>query len=67
MQKKELLKYESKHNFVVDISSYTSQEEIDRICQGVLENLYAPDKTNECMNQLRQLYFILQASHTELW
>lgn len=46
-------------------ASYTSQEEIDRICQGVLENLYAPDKTNECMNQLRQLYFILQASHTE--
>nr|XP_022313457.1 AP-5 complex subunit zeta-1-like isoform X1 [Crassostrea virginica] len=46
-------------------ASITPQEEIDKICQGVLENLYAPDKSNECMNQLRQLYFILQASHTE--
>lgn len=47
--------------------SKTSQEEIDTICQGVLENLYAPEKSAECMNQLRQLYFILQASHTEPW
>ncbi|XP_048758954.1 AP-5 complex subunit zeta-1-like [Ostrea edulis] len=46
-------------------ASKTSQEEIDTICQGVLENLYAPEKSAECMNQLRQLYFILQASHTE--
>lgn len=66
MQREAPLKYESKYNFVA-VFSYTSQEEIDRICQGVLENLYAPDKSNECMNQLRQLYFILQASHTEPW
>ncbi|XP_062582819.1 AP-5 complex subunit zeta-1-like, partial [Saccostrea cucullata] len=27
--------------------------------------LYAPEKSTECMNQLRQLYFILQSSSTE--
>ena len=34
---------------------------------GILDNLYDPDKSAECMNQLRQLYFVLQASQTEPW
>ncbi|XP_071129723.1 AP-5 complex subunit zeta-1-like isoform X2 [Mytilus edulis] len=43
----------------------TSQEDIDRICSGILENLYDPEKSGECMNQLRKLYLIIHASSTQ--
>ncbi|KAK3090624.1 hypothetical protein FSP39_013238 [Pinctada imbricata] len=35
------------------------------MCTGILVNLYDPEKSTDCMNKLRQLYFVLQASQTE--
>lgn len=54
-------------NFIIFYYRNTSQEDIDKICNGILDNLYIPDKSSECMNNLRQLYFIMHTSKTEPW
>ncbi|XP_050391533.1 AP-5 complex subunit zeta-1 [Patella vulgata] len=39
-----------------------SDEDIEKLCNNILETFDVPDKSTECTNLLRQLFFILQSS-----
>ncbi|KAL3877708.1 hypothetical protein ACJMK2_035374 [Sinanodonta woodiana] len=43
----------------------TTPEEIERLCNGILDAVYNPDQASELTVQLRQLYLVLHASQSE--
>ncbi|KAK3580715.1 hypothetical protein CHS0354_005718 [Potamilus streckersoni] len=43
----------------------TTPEEIEKLCNGILDAVYNPDQSSELTVQLRQLYLVLYASQTE--